>query len=108
MRAELDTANAAKFSRTESRQTDTGTFVIHWVAAIAMIASLITGFRLAVDDPEVTFAKWFAPVLPQGEVWTVHFIAGLALFFSVTAYVVYLARTGLARRNMLRRINALF
>lgn len=108
MRAELDTATTTRFPVTESRQTDFGTFVIHWVAAIAMIASLVTGFRLAVDDPNVTFAKWFAPVLPQGEVWTVHFIAGLALFFALTAYVVYLARTGLARRNMLRRINALF
>ncbi len=103
----LATSAAKRQTASEAPRTDIGTFIIHWAAAIAMIASLITGFRIAADDRNLAFARWLEPILPGGEIWTVHFIAGLALFFAMTAYVVYLARTGLARRNMLRRLNAL-
>ncbi len=73
-------------------QTDTGTIVIHWIVAIAMVASLITGLRISADAPIARTAKFLAPLLPQGEVWTVHFVAGLSLFFGITAYLVYLVR----------------
>jgi hypothetical protein len=51
-------------------------------------------------------SKVLSPILPQGEIWTVHFVAGLSLMFSLTAYVVYIARSGLAERNAARRIKA--
>src|SRR6476469_8900757 len=73
-------------------RSDTGTIVIHWIVAIAMIASLITGLRISADAPVARTAKLLAPLLPQGEIWTVHFVAGLSLFFGITAYLVYLVR----------------
>lgn len=88
-------------------RSDLGTIIIHWVTAIAMVASLVTGLRIAADNPGARVAGFLAGILPQGEVWTVHMIAGLALFFSLTAYVVYLAAGRLGDRNAVRRIRAL-
>jgi cytochrome b subunit of formate dehydrogenase len=87
-------------------RSDLGTIIIHWVTAIAMVASLVTGLRIAADNPGSRVAGFLERYLPQGEVWTVHMIAGLALFFSLTAYVVYLALSRLGDRNALRRIRA--
>jgi cytochrome b subunit of formate dehydrogenase len=89
-------------------RSDAGTIVIHWIVAVAMIASLITGLRISADAPVARTAKFLAPLLPQGEVWTVHFIAGLSLFFGITAYLVYLVRGRLAERNGLSRLRAIF
>ena len=55
---------------------------------------MFTGLRISADARTAVFAKWIAPILPQGEVWTLHFIAGLALFFCLTAYVLYLVLDG--------------
>jgi cytochrome b subunit of formate dehydrogenase len=88
-------------------RSDIGTILIHWVAAIAMVASLFTGLRISADAREAVVSRFLAPILPQGEVWTVHFIAGLALFFSLTAYVVYLAAADLFGRNAPKRVASL-
>lgn len=88
-------------------RTDTGTILLHWTTAIAMVISLATGLRIMADDPAWPIAKWMSSILPQGEVWSWHFITSLVLFFASTAYLVYLARTGLARRNMLSKLNVL-
>ncbi|WP_457104683.1 ethylbenzene dehydrogenase-related protein [Methylobacterium sp. P5_C11] len=95
-------------ARAERRpRTDTGTIVIHWVVAIAMVASLLTGLRISADAPIARTAKFLAPLLPQGEVWTVHFVAGLTLFFGITAYLVYLVRGRLTDRNGMTRLRAI-
>lgn len=88
-------------------RSDVGTIVIHWIVAIAMVASLLTGLRISADAPVARTAKFLAPMLPQGEVWTVHFVAGLTLFFGITAYLVYLVRGRLTDRNGLSRLRAL-
>ncbi len=88
-------------------RSDTGTIVIHWIVVAAMVASLITGLRISADAPVARTAKLLAPLLPQGEVWTVHFVAGLTLFFGITAYLVYLVRGRLTDRNGLARLRAL-
>lgn len=46
-------------------------------------------------------------MLPNGEVWTIHLFAGLSLFAGSSAYVVYVTRAALARRNALSRIKPL-
>ena len=97
------TPSAARTDRAPHPRSDTGTIVIHWITAIAMVASLVTGLRLAADAFVARTAKFLSPVLPQGEVWTVHFVAGLGLFFSLTAYVIYIALSGLHDRNAIRR-----
>lgn len=85
-------------------RTDTMTVVLHWMTAAGMTASLVTGLRIAADNPRAVVSKWFEPILPQGEIWTVHFVAGLALFFCVTAYALYMLRSGLANRVSPKRV----
>lgn len=84
-------------------RTDIGTLVIHWATAITFTVSLFTGIRIAADALHAPVSKWLSPILPQGEIWTWHFLAGLMLFFCSSAYVVYLWRGGLANRNALKK-----
>jgi hypothetical protein len=88
-------------------RTDLGTIVLHWVVASAMIASLLTGLRIAADAPDAVISKALSPVLPQGEVWTVHFVSSFVLFFGATAYVAYLVLGGLTGRVALRKLRVL-
>ncbi|MDJ1159122.1 ethylbenzene dehydrogenase-related protein [Chelatococcus sp. SYSU_G07232] len=85
-------------------RSDVGTILLHWLTAVAMVASLVTGLRIAADAPEAVISRALSPVLPQGEVWTVHVVAGLTLFFAAGAYVVYLRRSGLERRVALKKL----
>src|SRR5207237_4366763 len=62
-------------------RTDIGTLILHWATAIAFVVSLFTGIRIAADALYAPVSKWLSPVLPQGEIWTFHFYAGLTLFF---------------------------
>jgi hypothetical protein len=48
------------------------------------------------------------PDFASGENWTWHFVAGLALFFCMSAYFIYLYRAGLSPRNALQKIRILF
>lgn len=84
-------------------RSDVGTLVLHWVTAIAFIVSLFTGIRIAADAVNAPVSHWLSPILPQGEIWSWHFIAGLTLFFAGSAYVAYLWRAGLASRNALKK-----
>src|SRR5688572_17932432 len=84
-------------------RTDVGTLTLHWVTAIAFIVSLFTGIRIAADALNAPVSHWLSPILPQGEIWTWHFLAGLALFFCAAAYLIYMRRSGLANRNALKK-----
>ena len=84
-------------------RTDVGTLLLHWATAIAFIVSLFTGIRIAADALYAPISKWLSPVLPQGEIWTFHFYAGLTLFFCAFAYLIYMRRSGLANRNALKK-----
>jgi cytochrome b561 len=77
-------------------RTDVGTLVLHWATAIAFIVSLFTGIRIAADAINAPVSRWLNPILPQGEIWTWHFLAGLSLFFCAAAYAIYTWR---ARRS---------
>ncbi len=80
--------------RDQPPRTDVGTLTLHWVTAIAFLVSLFTGIRIAADALSAPVSHWLNPILPQGEIWTWHFLAGLTLFFAASAYLVYV----LARR----------
>ena len=84
-------------------RTDVGTLTLHWLTAIAFVVSLFTGIRIAADALHAPFSKWLSPILPQGEIWTWHFLAGLTLFFASSGYAVYMWRSGLANRNALKK-----
>jgi len=91
----------------DAPRTDVGTVLIHWIASIACIVALGTGLRLASDQEFSVVWRAIAPVLPQGEIWSWHILAGLALTFASTSYIAYLHRSGLVRRIALRKLIAL-
>ena len=85
-------------------RTDLGTVILHWIVAAAMVASLLTGLRISADAPDAVISKALSPILPQGEIWTVHFLSSLTLVFATTAYVLYIARGGLRRRISVKKL----
>jgi len=89
--------------RDQPPRTDVGTLTLHWVTAVAFVVSLFTGIRIAADALSAPVSHWLNPILPQGEIWTWHFLAGLTLFFAASAYLVYVWRSGLANRNTLKK-----
>ena len=84
-------------------RTDVGTLVLHWTTAVAFLVSLFTGIRIAADAINAPVSRWLNPILPQGEIWTWHFLAGLSLFFCAAAYAIYTWRAALANRNALKK-----
>jgi cytochrome b subunit of formate dehydrogenase len=88
-------------------RTDVGTILIHWTASIACFITLATGLRLASDQEFSVVWRAIAPILPQGEIWSWHILSGLALTFASTAYIVYMHRSGLARRTALSKLRVL-
>lgn len=87
-------------------RTDIGTVLLHWVTALAFLVSAVTGLRIASDDLDAVVTKWLIP-MPQGELWTWHFVAGLVLFFGSSAYVAYMLRSGLLGRIALKKLRLL-
>ena len=94
---------AAETVKPAASRSDVGTVIVHWTTAIATMVCIATGLRIAADALNAPISNFLAPILPQGEVWTVHFIAGLFLFFGSTAYVFYIRRIGLSLRSALKR-----
>jgi hypothetical protein len=90
--------------RRDAPRSDVGTVVLHWTVAVATVASLLTGLRISADAPDAVISKALSPILPQGEIWTVHFLSSLTLVFTATAYVLYIARGGLRRRISLKKL----
>lgn len=105
-RPDLDNVTLGGSSRTSPR-TDFGTFLLHWSVFIAVILTMITGFRLTWDGIGASFSRSFDKVLLNGDVWTLHFYAALALFALATGYFVYLRRAALFSRNALGRLRLL-
>src|SRR5947199_2529563 len=86
-------------------RSDLGTIILHWTTAIAFVVSLFTGIRMATFGWVLPrLSQWLSPIMPQGEMWTWHFFAGLGLFFCASAYLLYIMRGGLSARNALKKI----
>jgi cytochrome b subunit of formate dehydrogenase len=88
-------------------RTDVGTLVLHWLTAVGFVISLLTGIRIAADALHAPVSKWLSPILPQGEIWTWHFLSGLTLFFAGSGYIAYMWGSGLANRNALKKTRIL-
>jgi cytochrome b subunit of formate dehydrogenase len=96
---------ARRDPRNTPPRSDVGTIILHWSTAIALVVSLLTGFRIATFGfVAPRFARWLSQILPQGEMWTWHFLASLTLFFCSSAYLIYIMRSGLVPRNRLKRV----
>lgn len=88
-------------------KSDWFTIILHWTSAIAMTLSLFTGMRIAADALDAVVPKWFLPILPQGDMWTVHFYSALSYVFTATAYLVYLRAGDLFSRNSPAKLRVL-
>jgi len=91
----------------EHPRSDIGTSLLHWATATTLLISLLTGIRIASDNPKAVISKWLTPILPQGEIWSWHFFAGLTLFFCATSYLLYMRRSALTRRAAPKRLKVL-
>ena len=88
-------------------RSDWFTVFLHWISVIAMLLSLFTGMRIAADALDAVIPKYFEPILPQGDMWTVHFFSALTFFFTATAYLVYLRLAHLFSRNSPAKLRVL-
>ena len=84
-------------------RSDLGTILLHWAVVISVLFSLATGLRLAIDDNTLWFPRQLDAILPQGEIWTPHFIAGLVFLAGIVSYALYLRFGRLQRRVSLRK-----
>lgn len=84
-------------------RSDVGTIVLHWSLAAAIIVSLFTGLRLSADAEGSIFAKSIEVILPQGEIWTEHFISALVVLAGIITYGLYMRLGRLKRRISVRK-----
>jgi len=79
-------------------RSDLGTIILHWTLTIAVFASLVTGLRLSSDAEGAWFSPLFEPILPQGEIWTWHFLSALFVLGLIFSYTAYMSLARLMRR----------
>ena len=83
-------------------RADLATFTLHWLLVAALLVSLATGLRIAIDDTggagRVAVPGWAAAWLPEGAVIEWHVLSSWALVFVLVAYPLFLARARAARR----------
>jgi cytochrome b subunit of formate dehydrogenase len=82
----------------KNSRTDLGTVLLHWGTVLTLIVSLVTGLRIAADSPGLSWLLYMGAILPQGAVWRVHLLAGLALTCVAVAYAIYITRARLSKR----------
>ncbi len=87
----------------KSPRTDIGTVLLHWALVGALVVASATGLRIAADDESLAFLRAFNAVLPTHDLFFNHVASGLALTGLMGAYVVYVLKTGLAKRVRLDR-----
>lgn len=91
------------------RKTDYGTVILHWLFVLALAVALVTGLRIATEEPGHDWINLFDTVLPRN-VWVLHMQAAVVIVTLAVAYVVYLLRSGLSARVRLDgvRLRGLF
>ena len=85
-------------------RSDPGTILLHWTLVIAIVTSLVTGLRLSSDAEGSWFAKLFEPILPQGEIWTWHYVSAVFVLALIFAYATYMSAARLKRRISSKKI----
>ncbi|MCW2315088.1 cytochrome b subunit of formate dehydrogenase [Rhodoblastus acidophilus] len=92
-----------QFRYRKKKRTDTGTVILHWLLAVSLALSVLTGLRFAVDMPDTGYLSIVAPYLPVAKIWIIHILAGVTLIGVAVAYLLYLRNAGLFRRVALDR-----
>ncbi|MEL6946817.1 MAG: ethylbenzene dehydrogenase-related protein [Pseudomonadota bacterium] len=92
---------------TSKLRSDAGTIALHWLTALSMLLSIVTGLRISADNFAAWASPWLDPILPQGEVWTLHILGSFVLVFCACAYFIYAKRAALLARNGPNRLRTL-
>jgi hypothetical protein len=79
-------------------RTDYGTIVLHWVLVASFCVALVSGLRIAMEEPGHAWLTLLDSILPSTQVWTAHIPAAVVLVTVALAYSIYMMRTGLWRR----------
>nr|WP_319385214.1 ethylbenzene dehydrogenase-related protein [uncultured Roseibium sp.] len=85
-------------------RSDLGTILLHWTLVVAIVTSLVTGLRLSADAEGAWFSKMFEPILPQGEIWTWHYLSAVFVLALIFAYAAYMSAARLKRRISSKKI----
>ncbi|MCV0428224.1 MAG: cytochrome b/b6 domain-containing protein [Roseibium sp.] len=78
--------------------------LLHWTLVIAIVTSLLTGLRLSSDAEGSRFAILLEPILPQGEIWTWHYVSAVFVLALIFAYAAYMSLARLKRRISSKKI----
>ncbi|WP_305988526.1 ethylbenzene dehydrogenase-related protein [Roseibium sp. MMSF_3544] len=85
-------------------RSDIGTILLHWTLVVAIVASLLTGLRLSSDAEGSRFAILLDPILPQGEIWTWHYVSAVFVLALIFAYATYMTAARLKRRISSKKV----
>ncbi|TAZ44377.1 cytochrome b/b6 domain-containing protein [Rhizobium leguminosarum] len=83
--------------------TDFGTVLFHWLTVAAVVWLLVTGLRIASDDPQSRWLALLDPVLQMNQIWLSHLLGGSILTCTAAAYVSYMKTGAIVRRVQLDR-----
>ena len=79
-------------------RTDIGTAIFHAVLLGSFGVLLVTGLRIAGDDPEGSWLPLLDPILPVEHLWYRHVAAGTILSAGLAGYGIYVVRARLSGR----------
>jgi hypothetical protein len=82
----------------QTRKTDYGTVILHWLLVGLLAIAIATGLRIATESPDRTWINILDLVLPAAAVWTWHLQCAVLLIAVGVAYVVYVSRLRLGQR----------
>ena len=88
----------------QSKKTDCGTVILHWLLVAALLVALATGLRIGSETPDRVWINFFNPILPQAAVWTEHMQSAAALVAISVAYIIYVRLLRLRRRILLDKV----
>ena len=79
-------------------RTDIGTVIFHAVLLGSFCVLLVTGLRIAGDDPEGSWLPLLDSILPVEHLWYRHLAAGTILSAGLAGYGIYVVRARLSGR----------
>ena len=72
--------------------TDALLILLHWAVAGAVLVGVLTGFRIAADDPNAFLSAWIRPLTLSGGIHSLHVLSSVALVAVAAGYLAYLVR----------------
>ena len=90
-------------ARKRRSTTDSGTVVLHFLLLVTFIVLLLTGLRIASDDPVAPWLSVLDAVLPTENLWFRHMIAAIIMTATLTGYAIYIVGARLFARVRLDR-----